>query len=496
MDTFFSRYKDFLVFAVVLFAQFIGLATQIRHPLADGQDRHNVRLWRYWVIALVAPPEKILHSIGSGTRGFWSNYIDLRDTRDENQRLLAEVNRLHLEQAALIEDARQGQRLQSLLSFKEQYVYKTEPAEVIGTSGTDQSRVLYINKGSKDGLAPDMPVITPDGVVGRLKDVFPHTSQLLVINDQTSGAGVLLQSTRLRGVLRGNVFGQPQIINILPDERIKAGEPVVTSGGDQIFPRGLPVGTVEKVVDDPDNDPYVDVIIKPAANLAHLEEVLVITQVSDQMPAQAQRDIAKSEADAAVDAEKTRASDILAEKLPGYLDPDAPADAELDKGPTSTETGQIMKPMAPLKAVHPDKYSTDATPPASELTPGAARPHNAYAGNASTSSAANATPSAPRLNPDGTPAAPKPRARPKVVSPDETSVAPADAKSPDGTAPAAKPRPKKQSAAPPAGQDEPPSIQQAPPAAYNHPPLGVKPTVVTPTIELSAVEAGTAGGQL
>ena len=92
------------------FAQFIGLATQIRHPLADGQDRHNVRLWRYWVIALVAPPEKILHNMGSGTRGFWDNYIDLRDTRDENQRLQAEVNRLHLEQAALIEDARQGQR--------------------------------------------------------------------------------------------------------------------------------------------------------------------------------------------------------------------------------------------------------------------------------------------------------------------------------------------------------------------------------------------------
>ena len=474
MDSFFSRYKDILVFFVVLFAQFIGLATQIRHPLPNGHDGHNVRLWRYWVVALVSPPEKVLNEAGSGTRGFWSNYIDLRDTREENQRLLAEVNRLHLEQAGLIEDARQGQRLQSLLSFKEQYVYKTEPAEVIGTSGTDQSRVLYINKGSKDGLATDMPVITPDGVVGRLKDVFPHTAQLLVINDQTSGAGVLLQTTRLRGVLRGNVYGQPQIINVLPDERIKAGEPVITSGGDQIFPRGLPVGTVEEVVDDPDNDPYKNVIIKPAANLSHLEEVLVITQVSDQMPPETQRDIAKSEAAAAVDAEKQRASDILAEKLPGYVDPNAPVDPDADKGPTSTETGQIMKPMSPLKAIHPDKYSADATPPAAALTPGAVRASNAYAGSGTSSGSGSATAprssgalaTAPRVSPDGTPATPKPHSKPKPANPDS----PADGTAPGTTPPGVKPKPKPRPVAPPSGQDEPPSIQQTPPAASNHVP--------------------------
>jgi rod shape-determining protein MreC len=384
MDTFLGRYKDIVVLFVVLFAQFIGLATQIRHPLADGNDRHNVRLWRYWVVALVAPPEKVLHGMGSGIRGFWNNYIDLRDTRAENHRLLAEVSRLHLEQAGLIEDARQGQRLQALLSFKEQYVYQTQPAEVIGTAGTDQSRVLYINKGYKDGLKPDMPVITPDGVVGKLKDVFKYTSQLELINDQTSGAGVLLQSTRLRGVLRGNVFGQPQIINILPDERIKAGEPVVTSGGDQIFPRGLPVGTVDKVVEDPEHDPYVDVIVKPSANLSHLEEVLVVTQVSDQLPPAAQRDIVRSEADGAVDAEKLRASDILAEKLPGAIDPNAPPDSDGDQSPPVSVNDPPRTPK-PLQPEHPDRYSPTATPPAGSLTPGA---HNTgvYSSPAATAS--------------------------------------------------------------------------------------------------------------
>ena len=279
-----SRYKNILFLVAVLVAQIIGLAMQVRRPNPNGGDAPAVRLIRYWAIGVMSPPEKVLHGSGSGLRGMWSNYLDLRHVREQNQELRERVSRLQLEQAALLEDARQGQRLQALLAFKEHYIYSTVAAQVIGTSGTDQSRILYIDKGAKDGLKPDMAVITPDGIVGKLKDVYAHTSQVLVVSDQTSGAGVLLESTRLRGVLRGNALGQPQIINMLPDERVKPGERVVTSGGDQIYPRGLPVGVVDQVVPDTSNPPYMDILIKPAANLGHLEELLVITQASDQMP--------------------------------------------------------------------------------------------------------------------------------------------------------------------------------------------------------------------
>ncbi len=78
-------------------------------------------------------------------------------------------------------------------------------AQVIGSSGTEQSHVLTIDKGSNDGLRPDMAVITPDGIVGKLRDVFPTTAQVLEIDDQTSGAGVILESTRMRAILRGTV---------------------------------------------------------------------------------------------------------------------------------------------------------------------------------------------------------------------------------------------------------------------------------------------------
>jgi len=91
-----------------------------------------------------------------------------------------------------------------------------------------------------------MAVITPEGIVGKVRDVFPHTAQVLAINDQTSGAGVILETTRIRGILRGNANGQPQIVDILADKRIQKGESVLTAGGDDIFPRGLAVGVVTR----------------------------------------------------------------------------------------------------------------------------------------------------------------------------------------------------------------------------------------------------------
>ena len=108
-----------------------------------------------------------------------------------------------------------------------------------------------------------MAVITADGIVGKVRDVFPHSAQVLVINDQTSGAGVILESTRIRGILRGNALGQPQIVGILDDQRIQPGEKVLTAGGDQMFPRGLPVGVVEKVVRDPEREKFIEASSSP-----------------------------------------------------------------------------------------------------------------------------------------------------------------------------------------------------------------------------------------
>jgi rod shape-determining protein MreC len=386
MESFFSRFRNSLVLIAIVLAQVIALAVQVQRPASgfnpgEAHDGHSVTLLRRWITAAVTPFERILHGSSLKVRGVWSNYIDLRHTHEQNQALRKDVDRLREEQAAFAEDAAQGRRLQALLAFKQQYVTTTVAAQVIGTSGSDRSRMLTLDKGAADGLKPEQPVITPDGLVGKLRDVFPHSAQVLVIDDTTSGAGVILASTRIRGILRGTVDGRLQINNLTPDSRIKPGEQVVTSGGDMVFPRGVPVGVVESIAPDPQHQPYAAIVIKPVVNLARLEEVLVVTGTESTLPPAAQQDAATAEGIAAANAEANkRAADLIAEKLPSlHEDTSAtPGSNNSDTPVTPDENtvgGVAGIPNSGLPkakpVLHPDKYSPGATPPADALKPGA-----------------------------------------------------------------------------------------------------------------------------
>jgi rod shape-determining protein MreC len=361
MESIFVRYRNLLALFAILLVQILILAAQVHrgesgHMSVDARDSSGVRLIRLWANALVSPPERLIHSTGLGTVSLWRNYIDLRHVRQENKDLQNTVDRLRLEQAALLEDARQGQRLQALMHFQEKYVYKTLTAEVLGTSGTDQSRLVNIDKGKNAGLEHDMAVITPDGIVGKVRDVFPRSAQVLLISDQTSGAGVILETTRIRGILRGNAAGETQIVGVMADSRIQPGEKVLTAGGDEIFPRGLPVGVVEKVVRDPDQDGFIRIMVKSAAHLDRLDEVLVITSTQSRFPADQTQDMATSETlkgtEAAQQNAQKKASEILAERLPGLLDPNLPADQQPLND--SSNPNPVSRP--PM-ALHPDRFT-------------------------------------------------------------------------------------------------------------------------------------------
>lgn len=360
---FITRFKNALFLILVLLAQAIALAMQVRAPAnASEPDGRSVRLIRLWATSTVTPFERAEHAIGWALRNGWSNYLDLRHVRQQNKDLQQELARMRVDEAAIAEDALQGRRLQALLAFREKYVASTVAAQVIGASGSDQAHVLTIDKGSNDGLRPDMAVITPDGVVGKLRDVFPTTAQVLEINDPTSGAGVILASTRIRAILRGTITGRAQIGNLTADSRIKPGEQVLTSGGDQVYPRGLPVGTIESISPDPDHQPYTAIVVRPAVNLDRVEEVLVITGTQSDLPAGAQQDLSAAVAQ--------HAADLSAERLPGIYDDQHPKPTA-EAGQAAPETSTLPAPH-PLPAVHPDRYSTGSTPPASDLTPGAA----------------------------------------------------------------------------------------------------------------------------
>src|SRR5487761_2171021 len=134
MEPFFVRYRNLLVLLALLVAQIVGLAMQVHRTdqgrvSLDPRDTAGVRLIRYWANLVVSPPERAVQSSKTGIGGLWQNYIDLRHVRQQNKDLQVSIDRLRLEQAALLEDARQGQRLQAMLNFREKYIYKTEPAQ-------------------------------------------------------------------------------------------------------------------------------------------------------------------------------------------------------------------------------------------------------------------------------------------------------------------------------------------------------------------------------
>ncbi|HYK51639.1 MAG TPA: rod shape-determining protein MreC, partial [Terriglobales bacterium] len=230
MEHLISRYRIVTILAVILFAQVLGLAVQVKR--SGGEE--STRLIRLWTVSTIAPLEKVIIWCQSGLGNLWQSYVYLRGVRQENRDLKFEIERLRLEQVRLSDDARQARRLQALLGFKEQYIAKTVAAQVIGTSGSEQSRSIYIDKGTDSGVQKDMAVITADGVVGKVLRAFGSTSQVLLVSDYSSGVGAIVDKSRSQGVVRGTPAGEVILANVMTGELVEPGELVVTSGGDQI----------------------------------------------------------------------------------------------------------------------------------------------------------------------------------------------------------------------------------------------------------------------
>ncbi len=318
MERVISRHRAVSILVVVLFAQIIGLAVQVRRP-AEGR---SVRLIRIWTMAAISPLEKGVLGIGKLFHNAWSGYIYLHGARKENETLKHELEQNRLQQVRDREDAAQARRLQALLAFKEQFVSQTVAAQVIGTGAGEQSRVVYLDRGSSDGVKPDMAVVTAGGIVGKTTRVISGSSaQVLLINDQLSGVGAMLEKSRLQGIVNGTPSGTLVMQYVMSDEKVEAGELVLASGGDRVFPKGMPIGRVKSVTRGA--GVFYNIELQPAADLSRLEEVLVITKLEQRTP----------EVQAAG---PTRASDILAERLP-TVPPPPKTDAEGNPLPAANQ---------------------------------------------------------------------------------------------------------------------------------------------------------------
>ncbi|MBZ5642696.1 MAG: rod shape-determining protein MreC [Acidobacteriia bacterium] len=334
-----ARHKSLTLLAGVVAVQLLLLAVQIRR---EGQ----VRLIRVWAVELVSPLQRLSSWVVNGIGHGWGGYVGLRHARDDNETLRAELDRLKIRNAELEGRALEADRLAALLNFRNAHTEVSMlAARVIGGSPDSNSQLVYISRGSREGIRRDMGVITPDGVVGKVVAVFPDTSQVLLLGDKDSGVGALLADTRTQGPVKGT--GEPllDLEYISNDEKVSPGEAVLTSGQDRIFPKDLPVGTVADVSPDR-KTPFMKIRVKPAAHLDRLEEVLVLL-TRDDLNLKKESD-AKTEALPAKPPVKTASAPAeAAAKAPAKSAPKPPAKVPV-KAPV--ETPEVTPAVTPAPA--------------------------------------------------------------------------------------------------------------------------------------------------
>jgi rod shape-determining protein MreC len=274
MQAFVGRHRAFFVLVVVLVAQLLLLSVQITRG-------RNVRLIQVWTVAVVTPFARSVHWTLEGTRHTWNRWAGLWHAEQENSSLRRQVASDQTRLAQLSDQAAETASLRALLDLKKSLPIETVAADVIAASPGERTTAVFIDKGTSAGIRTDWAVITPEGVVGKIVAVFPHTAQVMLLTDPSSGVGCMMERTRTEGVLKGGGRTFPELDYILNEQPVAPGDLVVTSGLDQIYPRGLPVGIV---VQTSRGDSYRNILVKPTAPLDRLETVLVVKNSSSESP--------------------------------------------------------------------------------------------------------------------------------------------------------------------------------------------------------------------
>jgi rod shape-determining protein MreC len=268
MEALLNRYRSLTVLLVVLLAQLILVAYQVK----TNQD---VRLLRVWAVTSVTPMARLLEAVTGGASGAFSDYFQVIGVRQENRRLAAELDRLKMENRYFRRELGTAERAEALRLFQPTLPSRTTAVRVIGAAPGFNSKVLFVDRGSTSGVKAGMAVINPDGVVGRVSAAYPTSSQVLLITDQSFSVGVVSAKNRVEGILKGLGRSECRIYYIPRDEKVEVGEWFYTSGEDRIFPRGLPVGRVKTVGGD---KTYKEIVLVPSGPARGMEELLVVLE--------------------------------------------------------------------------------------------------------------------------------------------------------------------------------------------------------------------------
>jgi rod shape-determining protein MreC len=213
--------------------------------------------------------------INSLSKSVKSNILDLINTYKENKRLKEQINKIMIERQSYSEIIQENKRLKQILSLKEQEPNYQTTAKIISKGYDRFLQTVIIDKGRKDGIKKDMPVITPKGLVGKIQSVRDNFSVVLLLWDPNFSVAVRLQDTRIEGIVSGTGSKYCTLKYVSPEEDIKIGEVIVTSGLDGIFPKGIPVGFIKNIKKE-GIEFFLDITVSPFQDDKRLEEVIII----------------------------------------------------------------------------------------------------------------------------------------------------------------------------------------------------------------------------
>ncbi|HJO58213.1 MAG TPA: rod shape-determining protein MreC, partial [Nitrospinaceae bacterium] len=209
-------------------------------------------------------------------------YFFLTEVSRENDRLLKEVDQLNRRNSDLLEIIERQGRIKKLQKANKNGKLKSLAALVIGRDSTQWSKMIFIDKGTDDGIRGNVAVVTDAGIVGHTIHSTATTSKVLLITDSRSAVDSLFQDTRVPGVSTGTGEGLCKVKFVPIDAELRVGDRVISSGLGGVFPRGWVVGTVVRTVKRKQGL-FQDVVVAPGVDLSRLENVLVLLPVTGKL---------------------------------------------------------------------------------------------------------------------------------------------------------------------------------------------------------------------
>lgn len=256
----------------------LGINLVLMSVSARDETGHK-RLIQVWAQGIISPVQNIFSGATGTGAGFFQHLGSLNRAASENEDLKRRLaaTETELREARMARD--ENERLKGLLGLKEQGGYETVPARVIARDPSEWFDSVMLNRGSSSGIEKDMPVVTHEGIIGRIIGVSPYTAQVLLITDERSAAGAVigqLGTSQAMGSVRG--YGKSGLLDmryVSGLETVKQNDLVTTTGQDSIYPPGLSVGEVVEFKQGSATSPH-EIKVKPSARLNSLREVAVL----------------------------------------------------------------------------------------------------------------------------------------------------------------------------------------------------------------------------